>query len=43
VHLHTGVHILEGIAQGISPRGALVLETPEGLQQVSGGEVVEMR
>jgi BirA family biotin operon repressor/biotin-[acetyl-CoA-carboxylase] ligase len=43
VHLHTGVHILEGIAKGISPRGALVLETPEGLQQVSGGEVVEMR
>ena len=29
----------EGIARGVSPQGALVLETPEGVRLVSSGEV----
>src|SRR5262249_4467025 len=41
VRLQTGTQmILEGIARGISLDGALVLETPTGLQQLSVGEVI---
>lgn len=40
VRLNTGPHILEGIAKGISPNGALVLETHEGRQQISAGEIL---
>jgi BirA family transcriptional regulator, biotin operon repressor / biotin---[acetyl-CoA-carboxylase] ligase len=42
VRLNTGAEILQGTARGISPSGALVLETSAGLQQVSIGEVLEM-
>jgi biotin-(acetyl-CoA carboxylase) ligase len=34
------MHILEGIAKGINPSGALILETPEGRQQISAGEIL---
>jgi BirA family biotin operon repressor/biotin-[acetyl-CoA-carboxylase] ligase len=40
LRLHAGRHILEGIARGISPNGALILETAEGRQQVLAGEVL---
>lgn len=40
VHLNTGTQMLEGIARGISLDGALLLETPTGLRQISVGEVV---
>jgi BirA family biotin operon repressor/biotin-[acetyl-CoA-carboxylase] ligase len=40
VRLDTGMHILEGIAKGINPSGALILETPEGRQQISAGEIL---
>jgi BirA family biotin operon repressor/biotin-[acetyl-CoA-carboxylase] ligase len=40
VLLNTGTQVLEGIGRGISPDGVLLLETPEGLQQISVGEVL---
>jgi BirA family biotin operon repressor/biotin-[acetyl-CoA-carboxylase] ligase len=40
LRLHAGTRVLEGLAQGVSPGGALVLETPEGRQQILSGEVL---